>query len=94
MLFAIYCRDKADHLDLRKATRAEHLPYLKSFADKMVFAGPLLAEDGETPIGSLLVLDLEDRAAAEAFAAGDPYANVGLFAETTITGVRQVLPAA
>ncbi len=92
MLFAIYCRDKADHLHLRQATRADHLPYLERFADKMVFAGPLLADDGETPIGSLLVLDLEDRAAAESFAAGDPYAKAGLFAETTITGVRQVYP--
>jgi len=92
MLFTIYCRDKANSVDLRMATRPDHVTYLKGFADKFVFAGPLLADDGETPIGSVLVIDVEDKAAAEAFAAGDPYAKAGLFAETSITGVRQVFP--
>lgn len=93
MLFTIYCRDKADGLELRKATRPAHIEYLKAFAESFVFAGPLLADDGETPIGSVLVVELEDKAAAEAFAAGDPYAKAGLFAATSITGVRQVFPA-
>ncbi|GAB5467660.1 MAG: YciI family protein [Rhodospirillales bacterium] len=92
MLFALYCKDKADHLQVRKDTRDSHLAYLKGFADSMVFGGPLLAEDGTTPIGSLLVVDLADREAVEAFAAGDPYAKAGLFAETRITGVKQVFP--
>ncbi|MEO1194285.1 MAG: YciI family protein [Pseudomonadota bacterium] len=92
MLFSLHCRDKADHVQLRMDTRERHLAYLTGFAEKIVFGGPMLAEDGKTPIGSLLVVDFPDKSAAEAFAAGDPYAEAGLFAETSITPVRQVFP--
>jgi uncharacterized protein YciI len=51
-----------------------------------------LTDDGARPLGSLLVVDCDDRRAAEAFAAGDPYAKANLFAEVTITALRQVLP--
>jgi hypothetical protein len=54
----------------------------------------LLAEDGTTPIGSLLVVEAADRAAIEAFCAADPYALAGLFAEVRQTPWRQVLPKA
>ena len=41
--------------------------------------------------GSLIVLDVDSREAAEEFAAGDPYAVAGLFERVTITGFRPVL---
>lgn len=94
MLFALYCIDKANHAQVRQANRPEHLAYLETFAEKLVFAGPLLTDDGQAPLGSLLVVELADRAAAEAFAAGDPYAKAGLFTEVRITAVRQVFPKA
>lgn len=94
MQFAIYCLDKPDSLQLRLDTRPTHLVYLDSFEDKLVFAGPLLAEDGKSPIGSLLVFEGADAAAAKAFADGDPYAKAGLFAQVTIRPVRQVYPKA
>ena len=43
-------------------------------------------------VGSLLILDLADQAAADAFAAGDPYARAGLFESVTIHPWRKVLP--
>ncbi|MFO1060711.1 MAG: YciI family protein [Dongiaceae bacterium] len=92
MLFAVYCVDKADGGALRAATRPTHLAYLESQASHLAFAGPLLAADGTTAIGSLLVVDYPDRAAVDAFAAGDPYAKAGLFARVEITGWRQVYP--
>jgi len=52
-------------------------------------AGPLI-EDGVMR-GSLLILDAPDRAAAEAFAAGDPYARAGLFASVEILEWKKVL---
>ena len=63
-------------------------------------AGPgLLAEqiraDNEAfapPPDLLLILDLPDRAAADAFAAGDPYAKAGLFESVTIHPWRKVFP--
>jgi hypothetical protein len=49
----------------------------------------VLDADGN-PNGSLLVVDVADRAAAEALAAGDPYAEAGLFDSVTIRAFRQV----
>ena len=89
MLFAILCTDKPDSAALRAATRPAHLDYLKSHADRLVLAGPILDADG-TPRGSLLVVDLADRAAAEALAAGDPYVAAGLFRNTEINAYRAV----
>jgi uncharacterized protein YciI len=92
MLFAITCLDKPGALEVRKANRAAHLDYIRPYSDGAVSIGPLLAEDGETMIGSLLLLDLPDRAAAEALAANDPYAKAGLFQSVTIHAYKKVLP--
>ena len=48
-----------------------------------------IVADGK-PRGSLLILDVADRAEAEAFAAGDPYAKAGLFESAVIRPFRQV----
>ena len=92
MLFALICRDRADGGQLRADNRQAHLAYLQGHEDQIVFGGPLLADDGQRPIGSLLVIDVPDRWAAEAFAAGDPYAEAGLFAKVSIEATRQVFP--
>ena len=89
MLFAIICTDRPDSLDVRLATREAHLRYLTTHAERMIHGGPLLDNDGR-PCGSLLIVELEDRAAAEGFAAGDPYATVGLFENVVIRGYRTV----
>jgi hypothetical protein len=43
--------------------------------------------------GSVLMLDLADRAAADAFAEGDPYARAGLFESVVIRPWKKVFPA-
>ncbi|HTI86838.1 MAG TPA: YciI family protein [Alphaproteobacteria bacterium] len=91
MLFAIITEDKPGSRDLRAATRPTHLEYLQSSGTRVVVAGPLVGPDGETMTGSLLIVDVADRAAAESFAAGDPYAKAGLFAKTTISAWRKVV---
>ena len=92
MLFAIYCRDKANHLQVRLDNRPAHFEYLKQFAAQHVCTGPLLTEDKQGMVGSLLVLDFADRAAAEDFARNDPYAKAGLFDSVAITPFRKVFP--
>ena len=89
MLFAITCTDKPGALELRMATRPAHLEYVARHAMSLVLVGPLLTPEG-TPAGSLFIVDLPDRAAAEAFAAGDPYAGAGLFESTVIRPFRTV----
>ena len=92
MLYAIYCLDKPGSLELRLANRPAHVAYLEAQGERLATAGPLLAEDGQTPVGSLLVFEAADRAGAEAFAAGDPYAAAGLFASVTIRPWRRTFP--
>jgi uncharacterized protein len=92
MHFVIACVDKPESLSVRKANREAHVAFLKSHASQIVAAGPTLTEDSEGMTGSVLVMEFPDRAAAEAFAAGDPYAQAGLFESVTIKPWRKVFP--
>ena len=90
MLFAIVCTDRPASLDLRLATRPAHLAYLATYSARVVQGGPLLDTDGR-PCGTLLLIEAEDRAAAEGFAMSDPYAKAGLFESTVIRPFRTVI---
>jgi uncharacterized protein len=93
MHFVLYCIDKTGHQQLRAANRPAHLEYLKGYLGQIVMAGALLDDAGKEMIGSLFILDFPDRAAVNAFAAGDPYAKAGLFASARIAPWRKVIPA-
>ncbi|MEG3616897.1 YciI family protein [Magnetovibrio sp. PR-2] len=90
MLYALYCTDKEDHLDVRLDNRADHLEYLKALGDKLIFAGPTFADDEETMNGGVIVIDMDTRADAEAFAKDDPYNRHGLFATVDIRPWKKV----
>jgi len=91
-MFAVQCWDKAGALPIRMDNRPLHLEFLAAHADKVVLAGPLLSEDRQTLVGSLLVLDFADRAALDDFLARDPYAKAGLFERVDAVPFRKVLP--
>ncbi len=88
-MFVLICRDRPGALEVRKANREAHLAYLAETGIARL-AGPLL-DDAGAMIGSLLAVDAADRAAAEAFAAGDPYAKAGLFESVEILAWRKVI---
>lgn len=90
MFIAFIAKDKPGGLEVRKSNRAEHLAYLKSTSDLVAQAGPLLDENGEMS-GSLVILNTEDMAEAEAWAAGDPFAKVGLFESTRLVPWNRVI---
>jgi hypothetical protein len=92
MLFVFICTDKPGHQEVRMHNRVAHLAYLAQHEDRLFAAGPTLTDDGAGMNGSVLILDFEDRAQADAFAAGDPYANAGLFESVVIRPWRKVLP--
>lgn len=92
MNFLLYCVDKAGHGHVRTENRPAHVDYLKSNLDRIVIAGPMLSDDGAAMLGSMLVIEAADRAEAEAFAAGDPYAKAGLFESVTIQAYKKVFP--
>jgi len=89
MRFALICTDKAEHLEVRKANREAHLAYIAS-TGIVEMAGPFLDENGDMN-GSLVVLEVPDRAAAEAWAEADPYAVAGLFAKVRIEAWKKVI---
>jgi len=93
MLFMIHCIDKPDSATIRQNNRDAHLAYLKEHQEKIHAGGPTLSEGGDGgPNGSLLLMEFPDQAAAEAFAAEDPYNKAGLFERVEIKAWKQVLP--
>ena len=52
--------------------------------DGVILGGPLLAEDGAGWVGSVLLVQLADRAAVEAMVAGAPFVRGGLYASVEI----------
>jgi uncharacterized protein len=91
MLFLLRCTDKPDARELRAATRPAHLAYLEERSAQVKLGGPWLDPGDGGPLGSLLIIEADDLAAAEAFAAADPYSKAGLFAEVSITPWRLVV---
>ena len=89
MLVALMAYDKDGALELRKANRDAHVTYLKN-SNVVQQAGPFLNEVGEM-CGSLIILDVTDLAAAQKWAANDPYANAGLFREVTLMPWNKVI---
>jgi uncharacterized protein YciI len=90
--FAIHCIDKPDSAELRAATRPAHLAHINALGDSVLVAGPLLRPDGRA-MGSLMIIEFDDRDAAVAFAASDPYHLAGLFESRSVTNWHKILPA-
>lgn len=89
MRFAIITRDKDDSLQTRLDNRDAHLAYIAS-TGVVEMAGPFLDDTG-TMRGSLIVLNVENRAAAQDWANSDPYAKTGLFKKVRIEEWKKVV---
>ncbi|MEM8731189.1 MAG: YciI family protein [Pseudomonadota bacterium] len=89
MLIALIAKDKPGALQVRKDNRDAHVAYLKS-SDAVSMAGPLLDDAGDM-CGSLIVLDVADMSAAEAWVAGDPYGHADLFESVELIGWNKVI---
>lgn len=92
MLFVITAFDWPGALERRMQVRPAHLDHLQSEAGRIKVSGPLLDQD-EQPIGSLLIIEADDRNAAEAFADADPYRKEGVFERVEIRAWRAALGA-
>jgi uncharacterized protein YciI len=92
MLFALHLLDKPGSGDLRQRVRPEHKAYLARVAERIAFAGPLLQDDGETMLGSLLVIDFASRDAVMAWLADEPFTRAGLYADVRIHAFANLWP--
>lgn len=84
MRFVVHCLDKPGASPLRLRHYDEHKAHLAAGPVTTVVSGPLLAEDGETMIGSLFIFEAESRGAVEAFNAADPFNRAGVWASINI----------
>ena len=89
MLYILYNEDRPDGLAIREATREAHLAYLDRHKDKLVLGGGLLSEDGQARLGSVFIINVPNRKAAEAFSVAEPFRKAGLFQTTRITRMRR-----
>ncbi|MDO9277439.1 MAG: YciI family protein [Polaromonas sp.] len=92
MIYIFHLLDKPDRATLRQSVRPEHKIYLAAVADRIAFAGPLLADDGQTMVGSLLAIDFESRQAADAWLASEPFNLAGLYASREVHGFANLWP--
>jgi uncharacterized protein YciI len=93
MHFVAICLDKPGGQSLRLANRGAHLDYLRENSKSIPVCGPLLSDDGQGMIGSLLILFADNREAAEKILAEDPYRKAGLFGSVELRPWRWVVGA-
>ncbi len=94
MLFCIHGIDAADamprrmeHYDGHRA----HLAKAEGMGVRIVMSGPLVADDGQTPMGSLLIVEAESRAAVETYQHADPFYIAGIWEKFTITAFKKMI---
>lgn len=93
----IRCTYGAKGLERRNAAMEAHHAFYAAMKDRVFFLGPILADDGVTPIGSFVIIEAADRADAEAFIAGEGFVQAGMiskieikrFVETSLDERRQ-----
>lgn len=89
MLFVLHALDRPDALPRRLAVYEAHKAFLSdtsALGVRIVMSGPLVADDGETMMGSFFLIEAPDRATVEAFNRADPFHAADVWQQVTITG--------
>ncbi len=91
MEFFCYHRDRTSSVVLRDELLEEHWSYMDRYSREMIARGPTLAGDGDTPTGSVHIIDLPDPAAARAFAFDEPNYQAGVYRDVLLRRWRNAL---
>ena len=91
MEFLCYHRDRPGSLPLRYELAEEHWSYIDRYEKEIIARGPTLADDGDTPTGSVHIVDLPDPAAARAFAFDEPNYHAGVYRDVLLRRWRNTL---
>ncbi|MGW4050151.1 YciI family protein [Streptomyces sp. NPDC004779] len=91
MEYFCYHRDRPGSLALREELLEEHWSYMDRYAKELIARGPTFADDGETPTGSVHIVDLPDPAAARAFAFDEPNYQAGAYRDVLLRRWHNVL---
>lgn len=88
--YIVICKDKKNSLKKRLENRKMHLDHLKKINKQVLLAGPMMNKN-QSPKGSVLILNFENKEKLKKFLKADPYVKVGLFKEITIENFKRVL---
>ena len=91
MEFFCFHQDRPGSLHLRHELLEQHWSYMDGYAAAMIARGPTLADDGETPTGSVHIVDLPDPAGARAFAFDEPGYQAGMYRDVMLRRWRNLL---
>ncbi|MGJ5893552.1 hypothetical protein DF268_10790 [Streptomyces sp. V2] len=91
MEFFCYHRDRSGSLPLRRRLGEAHWSYMDGYTAELIARGPTFAADGETPTGSVHIVDLPDPAAARAFAFDEPNYQAGAYRDVLLRRWRNLL---
>jgi len=89
MQFFCYHRDRPGSSALRDALLEEHWSYMDQYATQIIARGPTF--EGDTPTGSVHIIDLPDPAAARAFAFDEPNYQAGVYRDVLLRRWRNTL---
>lgn len=92
MLYAIICTYRPGGGHDRYAFRKEHIEYMITARNRMIYGGTLASEHGQVETGLMVVLEALDRGEAETFIHHEPYMRAGLFESVEIRALRQIAP--
>src|SRR5580704_16908334 len=70
--WAIYCWDEQGKEAPRRAHLQEQKDYIRQFGDRVIGYGHFLSDGGRNTLDTSFFMQLDDRAAANAFVSGDP----------------------
>jgi hypothetical protein len=82
--WAIYCWDKPGTAAARRALLPEQRRHVENFGERAVGWGHFVSDDGADMLGTSFFMQLDDRAAADAFVADEPLNKAGLYGRIEI----------
>lgn len=90
MQFVIKAYDGADMLEKRMAVRQRHLENMAKVDGKVICAGGLLNKEGKM-MGSLLVMEFENRKQLDAYLKSEPYIQEGVWQKIDVDPMNVVI---
>ena len=89
MRYVVHALDKKDSLAIRKANRDQHVKYVNNQPSvDLLLAGPLMNKNFDEPIGTVLIIETNNREIAEKFVKNDPYYAAELFETVDVTEIN------
>jgi uncharacterized protein len=82
--WAIYCWDKPGVSGKRQGLLAEQKSFIRGFGERVIGYGHFLSDDGSETLGTSFFMQLDDRAAADAFIAQEPMGKAGVYGRVDI----------